>query len=265
MVVSNYELLKVDRTDHVATITLNRPEKLNALTPQLTAEFHAALDVIDAEENIRAVVLTGAGRGFCSGADVNRQLESLEGRQSQSPAPQGPGITALAPRIRRINQPVIAAVNGVSAGAGLAIALACDIRIASEEARFSCIFVKRSLVPDTGASYTLPRLVGHGIAMEMALSGNIYNASWALEKGLVNSVVPADKLMDEAIALANDIASNPPICVRSIKQLLNGYDEDLVDILPKESAANTPATDSEDRLEAVRSFLEKRPPVFKGR
>ena len=99
MVVRSYELLKLDRDGHVATITLNRPEKLNALSPDLTAEFHAALDEIDAEEDIRAVVLTGAGRGFCSGADVNRQLESLEGRQSQSPAPEGPGITALAPHI----------------------------------------------------------------------------------------------------------------------------------------------------------------------
>ena len=265
MVVSSYELLKLDRDGNVATITLDRPERLNALSPQLAAEFHTALDEIDAESDIRALILTGAGRGFCSGADVNRQLESLEGRQSESPAPEGPGITALGPHIRRINQPVIAAVNGVAAGAGLAIALASDIRISSEEARFSCIFVKRSLVPDTGASYTLPRLVGHGVAMEMALTGNIYSAQWALEKGLVNSVVPADKLMEEAMVLANDIASNPPLCVRSIKQLLNGHDEDLSDILPIESASNIPSAGSEDRLEAVRSFLEKRPPVYKGR
>jgi enoyl-CoA hydratase/carnithine racemase len=101
--------------------------------------------------------------------------------------------------------------------------------------------------------------------MEMALTGNIYNAPWALEKGLVNSVVPADKLMEEAMALANDIASNPPLCVRSIKQLLNGHDEDLSDILPIESASNIPSAGSEDRLEAVRSFLEKRPPVYKGK
>jgi 2-(1,2-epoxy-1,2-dihydrophenyl)acetyl-CoA isomerase len=265
MVVSSYELLKLDRDGHIATITLNRPERLNALSPDLVAEFHAALDEIDAEEDIRAVILTGAGRGFCSGADVNRQLDTLEGRQSASPVPEGPGITALAAHIRRINQPVIAAVNGVAAGAGFAVALASDIRIASEDARFSCIFVKRSLVPDTASSYTLPQLVGHGVAMEMALTGNIYSAAWALGKGLVNSVVPGDKLMDETIAMANDIAANPPLCVRSIKQLLNGHDEDLDDILPIEHAANAPSTGSEDRLEAVRSFLEKRPPVFKGR
>lgn len=265
MVFHGYELLKVDRTGHVATITLNRPEKLNALSLQLTAELHAALDELSNESDVRVLVLTGAGRGFCSGADVDEQLESLENRQAHSSIPQRPGMAALGPHIRRISQPVIAAINGVAAGAGLAIALACDIRLASEEARFSCLFVKRSLVPDGASSYTLPRLVGHGIAMEMALTGNIYNAQWALEKGLVNRVVPTARLMEKAIALANDIASNPPICVRSIKELLYEHDQDLLDVLPKESAANIPAADTEDRLEAVRSFLEKRPPVYKGR
>ncbi|MFH1560333.1 MAG: enoyl-CoA hydratase/isomerase family protein [Chloroflexota bacterium] len=265
MASHSYDLVKLGRTGHVTTVTLNRPEKLNALSHQLTAELHAALDELSDESDVRTLILTGAGRGFCSGADVNQQLESLEGRQAHSSPPQGPGITALGPHIRRISQPVIAAINGVAAGAGLAIALACDIRLASEEASFSCIFVRRSLVPDTGTSYTLPRLVGHGVAMEMALTGNIYDAQWALEKGLVNRVVPPDRLMEEAMTLANDIASNPPICVRSIKELLYEHDEELLDILPKESAANILAADSEDRLEAVRSFLEKRPPVYKGR
>ena len=214
MVIRSYELLSLERTGHVATITLNRPEKLNALNPPLVAEFHEALDEIASEEDIRVVIVTGAGRGFCSGADVNRQLESLQG--TAAPAPEGPGITALAPHLQRIPQPVIAAVNGVSAGAGFGVALASDIRIASEAARFSCIFVKRSLVPDTGSSFTMSRLLGKGLAMEMALTGSIYDAQWALEKGLVNTVVPADRLLDAAMELAQTIASNPPICVRSI-------------------------------------------------
>ncbi len=264
MVVRSYEMLSLERTGHVAIITLNRPEKLNALNPPLVAEFHAALDEIASEEDtIRAVIVTGAGRGFCSGADVNRQLESLQG--TAAPTPEGPGITALAPHLQRIPQPVIAAINGVSAGAGFGVALASDIRIASEAARFSCIFVKRSLVPDTGSSFTMLRLLGKGLAMEMALTGNLYDAQWAMEKGLVNKVVSADRLMDEAMELAQTIASNPPICVRSIKQLIHGHDGDLEPVLNLESAANAPAYGSEDRLEAVKSFLEKRDPVYKGR
>ena len=263
MATRTYELLNLERTGHIATITLNRPDRLNALNPALVADFHAALDEIADDLDIRAVVVTGAGRGFCSGADVARQLESLQG--TAAPAPEGPGITALAPHLNRIPQPVIAAVNGVAAGAGFGVALASDIRIASEAARFSCIFVKRSLVPDTGSSFTMLRLLGKGLAMEMALTGNIYDAQWALEKGLVNKVVPADKLLDEAMQLAETIAANPPICVRSIKQLVHLHDGDLQNVLDMESAANAPAYGSEDRLEAVRSFLEKREPVFKGR
>ena len=262
MAVRRYELLKMERTGHTATITLNRPEKLNALSSQLTAEFHSALDELSDQDDIRVVVLTGAGRGFCSGADVN---ELLEGSQAPSAAIPDSGITALSHHIRRTRQPVIAAVNGVAAGAGLAIALACDIRLASEEASFSCIFVKRSLVPDAGSSYTLPRLVGLGVAMEMALTGDIYDANWALQKGLVNRVVHPDKLMEEAMALASTIASNPPMCVRSIKGLIYDHDEDLRGILKKESDANILLGGSEDALEAVRSFLEKRQPVYKGR
>ncbi len=266
-----YGLLKLERSGHVATITLNRPEKLNALSSELTQDLHAALDEVAGDfPGIRAVILTGAGRGFCSGADVAAQAEGLSRQQDGRPPAGGtPNPTAsipeLAPHIRRIPQPVLAAVNGVAAGAGLSIALASDIRIASEEARFSSIFVKRSLVPDTGSSYTLAVIAGIGIAMEMVLTGHVYDAGWAVSKGLVNTVVPAGELMDEARAVAGEIASNPPICVRSIKQLMYGYGARLSEVLPMESAANAPATGTEDRREAVMSFMEKRQPVYWGR
>ena len=260
MTTGNYEFLKLERAGHVATITLNRPERLNALSRQLVAEIHTVLDEIAAESDIRAVILTGEGRGFCSGTDVSQVLASLD-----EPAPSEEPTVSASPHLRRIPQPVIAAVNGVAAGAGLSLALASDIRIASEEARFSSIWVKRSLVPDSGAGYTLPRLVGHGVAMEMSLTGNIYDAQWALRMGLVNRVVPAEKLMEEALALANDIAANPPLAVRSVKWLLYELDQNLEEILPREHAANAPSVGSEDRKEAVRSFMEKRQPVFKGR
>ena len=152
----------------------------------------------------------------------------------------------------------------MAAGAGLSITLACDIRIASEAARFSCIFVKRSLVPDTGASYTLPTLVGPGIAAEMALTGKVYDAPWALQVGLVNRVISADQLMEEARALGEEIAGNPPLAVRASKQILYAG-RDLNDVLPMETAASAPMSDSEDRREAVLSFVENRQPVYKGR
>ena len=262
----SYEVLSLERHGHLALITLRRPEMLNALSRKLTAELHTALDEVAAMDDVRVLILTGEGRGFCSGADVTEWKEAQPEPDHHLEPPLGEsGIVQLASHLRRIPQPVIAAVNGVAAGAGLGIALASDIRIASEQARFSAIFVKRSLVPDTASSYTLPMLVGHGIAAEMALTGNIYDAQWALGVGLVNRVVPPDQLMDTAMSLGKDIAGNPPITVRSIKQLLSSSYEEFETVLPRESAANTPSVGSEDRAEAVRAFLEKRPPVFKGR
>jgi 2-(1,2-epoxy-1,2-dihydrophenyl)acetyl-CoA isomerase len=269
-----YELVKLERDGFVATITLNRPDKLNALNRQLTQEFHEALDEVAGEfPDIRAVILTGAGSGFCSGADVADQAAALS-RPADQPAPaagengataSASGIPSLAPHIRRIPQPVIAAINGVAAGAGFSITLASDIRIASELARFSCIFVKRSLVPDTASSYTLASIVGMGTAMEMALTGRVYGSDWALQKGLVNYLVTPGELMAQARAIADEIAANPPICVRSIKQLMFEHGPALEDVLPMESRANGPSTGTQDRREAVLSFMERRQPVYYGR
>ena len=269
MATGEYTVLKLERTGHVATITLNRPERLNALNTALSLDFHNALDEVADDPDIRAVIITGAGRGFCSGADVGQMQNSLEG-QGGGPAPlqrigMPAGVSELTPHLRRIPQPVIAAVNGVAAGGGLGVVLASDIRIASEAARFSCVFIRRSLVPDSSVSYTLPRLVGMGVAMEMALTGNVYDAQWALEKGLVNRVVPAENLLDDAMELAQTIASNAPIVTRSTKKLLYRHETDLEEIYPVERASNGPSANSEDRKEAVRAFMEKRQPVFKGR
>src|SRR5262249_47255460 len=160
-------------------LRLNRPDKLNAFTLEMTAELHHALDAIGpAFPELRAVVITGNGRGFCAGADVGMIAANVERKIIDSPP--GRFIVDLAPRLRAIPQPVIGAVNGVAAGAGLGLACACDIRLAAEEARFSCMYVKRSIVPDTAGSFTLPRLVGPGIAAEMALTGRVYDAAFAL-------------------------------------------------------------------------------------
>ena len=266
----DYETLLLEKTGHVAILTLTRPDKLNAFDRQLSSEFHAALDEVEGEfPDIRALVLTGAGRGFSSGADVSILAENQSGGQPAgqqgAKADAASSVIALGPRLPRLPQPVIAAVNGVAAGAGLAIALASDIRVASEHARFTSVFIKRALVPDNCASYLLTSLAGTGVAAEMALTGRVYDAQWALQKGLVNRVVPAEELMDEARTLAEEIASNPPLAVRSTKQLLISHLPDLDRIARQEYAANGPSNGSEDKREAVMAFIEKRQPVYQGR
>jgi len=266
----SYEVVELELApdNHIATITLNRPQILNALNPQLVTELRAALDeVASGFPEFRAVILTGAGRGFCSGADLKRSAEvqaSQPDAVRAAPDWAAPSnIVTLAPHIQNMPQPVIAAVNGVAVGGGLGLACACDIRIASEAASFSTMFVKRGLVPDTGTSATLPRLIGNAMTMEMSLTGRIYDAAWALRSGLVSQVVPENQLMEAARSVALEIAANPPLTVRSIKGLLN--DVDLYPVVKQESAANAPSADSEDRREAVLAFLEKRDPVFTGR
>ena len=197
-----YENVEVERIEHVSVIRMNRPEVLNALNAGLARDLNDAFDELEADfPDIRAVILTGNGRGFCSGADGSTT-------RSRRPTVTGPApgynprssIPPLAPRMRRLAQPIIAAVNGVAVGAGFSLSLAADIRIASDQARFASIFVKRALVPDTGSSESMVDLAGLGIASEMAFTGRLYDARWALKKGLVNSVVPHERLIDEAIA-----------------------------------------------------------------
>ena len=265
----NYETLYLERTGHVAILTMNRPDRMNAINHQLRSELNLALDEVAGEfPETRVLIITGAGRGFCSGADVGDQADRLAKAQELPPGTDvalAESRKAVAPRLPLLPQPVIAAVNGVAVGAGLSIALASDIRVASDKARFSSIFIKRAGVPDNGASYLLSALVGPGVAAEMALTGRIYDAGWAYRVGLVNMVVPADQLLDAAKSLAEEIASNPPLAVRATKQIQNNQLPDLQNLDRLEREANAPTSDSEDRREAILSFLEKRPPVYKGR
>ena len=263
----SYKSINLEWSGHVAILTINRPEKLNALDWEASMEFHDALDEVGKRfPDVRALILTGTGRAFSSGADLTATPRSDEALARQDENHLRPRTIAyLAPRIRELPQPVIAAVNGVAAGAGFSIALASDMRIASEAARFTTVFIKRGLIPDTGASYNLPALVGPGIAAEMALTGNIYDAQWALRTGLVNRVVPADELMSAANALAQDVASNPPIVVAATKRLLYQFDPNLLGLIPNEHATNRTFDGTEDKIEATAAFREKRTPVFTGR
>ncbi|MCI0864377.1 MAG: enoyl-CoA hydratase/isomerase family protein [Chloroflexi bacterium] len=264
---TGFQHIELQRRGHVAVITLQRPDRLNALNRQMGLELHEVLDLLAGEfPAVRAVIITGAGRGFCSGADVGDMPKRMaEAGAKGDNADDGPSITMrLAPHLREIPQPVIAAVNGVAAGAGLGIALACDIRIASDTARFTSVFVKRSLVPDAGVSQILSALAGPGIAAEMAFTGRIYDAQWALAKGLVNQVFPAEELMSQAESLAQEIAANPPLAVKATKELFNSHYPDLDQVIMTEHRANDAVRGTADQTEAIQAFLEKREPKFTG-
>jgi enoyl-CoA hydratase/carnithine racemase len=262
------EVLQVERRDHVAILTMNRPESLNAMSQELVAEMHSTLDAIASEfPEIRAVVLTGNGRGFCAGTDMKAISDSVDrGPVERDPSePRPRNIGDLGPRIRTMPQPVIAAVNGVAVGAGFAIVLAADLRIASEAARFAGIFVNRSLPPDGASSYTLAAIVGPTVAAEMLFTGRIYDAEWASKVGLVNAVVPAEQLLPDALALAEEIASKPPIAIRVTKELMYRHEPVLQDIVEDEMAALGELHPTDDFKEAIASFVEKRAPTFHGR
>ena len=265
---TDFQHIDLERRNHVALITLQRPDRLNALNRLMAQELHDALDQVAGEfSEIRAIIITGAGRGFCSGADVGDMPARMAegGDRDPNNADPGPSITMrLAPHLREIPQPIISAVNGVAAGAGLGIALASDIRLASEGARFTSVFVKRSLVPAAGVSEILIALAGPCIAAEMSYTGRVYDARWALSKGLVNDVIPEDELMPQAEALANEIAAHPPLAVKAIKGLFNVHHTSLNKVILAEHRANDPLRGTNDQKEAVQAFLEKRSPKFTG-
>lgn len=263
-----YNNIIVEPHDGIVTITLNRPEKLNAMTWDTWIEIEEAVAEADADDDARVIVFTGAGRGFCSGTDL-----------SGSPDPAGPPQQPELGRRRRLRsryltsasiigcaKPTIAAVNGVAVGAGLSLALACDIRIASDQARFAAIWAKRALVPDYGCSYLLPRLIGTARAFELMYTGDIIDAQTALRIGLVNQVVPHEDLMPTVAALAARIAAGPPIALELTKRLVyRGLKDELAAQSEYEEYCQNICRQSEDAMEGRRAFAERRDPVFRGR
>jgi enoyl-CoA hydratase/carnithine racemase len=255
---------------HVATITLNRPDKLNAATFDMGEQLQAAIGRADAERDVRAVVLTGAGRGFCSGDDVaaawgDPRMEATTAELASARPPMTPESRMFLD----CRKPTIAAVNGVALGIGMDFAVLCDLRIASEHARFGQLFVKMGLMADITGYWRLPQLVGLERATELLLTGDIIDAEEALRIGLVSKVVPADALLDEARSLAARIAANPPLAVEHIKEGLRRGVGRSIDQLPELAAfvgnglARLFATD--DHREAAAAFMEKRAATFTGR
>ncbi|HET9490724.1 MAG TPA: enoyl-CoA hydratase-related protein [Methylomirabilota bacterium] len=262
-----YKCLLYEVKDGVATLTLNRPDRLNALGDTLREDLLDAVTRTAANPDVRVMVLTGAGKGFCAGGDVKAMDE---GRQAGR---ERPVLDKIAPSrdrtllaMRDAPQPIIAAINGAAAGAGMNLALACDLRIASTAAKFSQAFVKRGLHPDWGGTYFLPRAVGMAKACELIFTGDLIDAQEALRLGLVGRVVAPEELIPAADELARKIAAGPPLAIRLAKRALyHNADCDLRQALEFETFAQNICQDTEDAREGVRAFVEKRAPVFRGR
>jgi 2-(1,2-epoxy-1,2-dihydrophenyl)acetyl-CoA isomerase len=255
-------LVEVDAGAGVATLTLNRPEALNALTVPMKVALLDALVRVEGDAAVRAVILTGAGRAFCAGQDLRERLEpdaaplGIEVRERYNPI-----IRAM----RGMPKPIVAAINGVAAGAGASLAMACDIRIAGDAASFALAFGRVGLVPDSGATYFLPRLVGVTRAAELALLGDPVSATDAVRLGLVGRVVPADQLATEASAVAARLAAGAPRAIALTKQALNAtWDRDLDAALEAEADLPDAAGSTSDHAEGLAAFIEKRPPRFTG-
>jgi enoyl-CoA hydratase/carnithine racemase len=264
-----FEQITTELADGVMTITLNRPDRLNAFTGTMGEELRAAFDRVDADDEVRAVIVTGAGRGFCAGADLGSGGDTFARREHEDPDSiprDGGGRLTL--RIFECTKPVIAAINGPAVGVGATMTLPMDVRLASESARIGFVFVRRGIVPEACSSWFLPRLVGISRAMEWVATGRVFDAQEALEGGLVRSVHPADELLDAAGALAREIAENAaPVSVALARQMMwrmLGAEHPMV-AHRADSRGMLYRGRSADAAEGISAFLEKREAVFPDR
>lgn len=252
--------------DGIATLVMNRPDRLNALNIDLGKALSEALSRVAGDESIRVVILTGAGRAFCAGGDLGLIGQGRAGGRAQDLEPLLRAGMQISVKMRAMPQPVIAAVNGAAAGAGMNIALAADLRITAEEATFGQNFVKVGLFPDYGGTYFLPQLVGPAKAAELFYTGDMIDTKTALSLGIVNRVVPAAQLEAEVKTLAQKIAQGPPLAIRAVKRTLFASEEKaLLNALENEVREQMRCFLSEDCGEGIRAFFEKRQPQFRGK
>jgi len=264
-----FQEIRYEVTDHILTITLDRPERLNAWTPTMAAELIQAFDAADADDEVRAVIVTGAGRGFCAGADLARGGSTFDWRERQAsdeiPRDNGGQFTL---RVFESAKPVIAAINGPAVGVGITMTLPMDIRLAAEDARMGFVFTRRGIVPEACSSWFLPRIVGIAQAMEWTASGRVFSAQEALAGGLVRNLHPAGELLEAARALAAEIAEHTaPVSVALTRRMLwtmLGADHPMT-AHRADSRAMFLRGQSADASEGVSAFLEKRPARFPDR
>ena len=256
-----FEQIRVERDGPVGIVTLNRPDRMNAWTYQMNDELITAIDELNRDADVGAIVLTGAGRGFCAGADISDNFKArIDGEVV------GPRRRERWVRFVRESKPIVVALNGVAVGLGVTLTLPCDVLMASEKARMGMFFVKMGVTPELASSHFLVQRVGFGRASEMCLSAKLYDAAELKELGLVDHVVPADELLSRACELARTIAANPAPQLRMVKELLtaNGTCDDLDVVERREAEVLGRAYKTPEHREAVQAFLDKREPDFKG-
>jgi 2-(1,2-epoxy-1,2-dihydrophenyl)acetyl-CoA isomerase len=260
-----YETILFEKGGGVANVALNRPKKLNAFDGTMHEELYDALEVAASDDEVRCVVLRGEGKGFSAGADLAQIVEGADGDPDLGEYLRST-YSRLVSRMVSMEKPIVAVLHGPVYGAGVGIALACDIRIAAESAKFSVAFIKIGLMPDAGVSFLLPRVVGLGRAMEMSMLGDAVDAEEALRIGLVNRVVPDDELADEALVLAGRLAAMPTSALGKVKHsLYASFESDLQTALEREAEGQTYCGYTADHREGVAAFFEKRGARFTGR
>lgn len=255
--------LLTERDGHILTITLNRPDRLNAISTEMLTSFSRELQAANVDPDVRVVILTGAGRGFCSGLDLKNQSE----RNGERAAYQLFDIHNSPPVVlNRMDKPVICALNGPAAGYGMDLALGCDMRIASENARLHAVFGKRNVVPESGGCWYLPRIVGWAKAAEVAFMSRVLTAEDALSYGLVNKVVPHEDLMTEARSWAEQVAASAPLAIQATKRMMRlGLDETFETAVDHTMLQLLPLFGSDDFKESLAAFAERREANFQGR
>jgi len=262
-----YETILYETNAGVATIALNRPEKLNAFDGRMHEELHSALDAAAADDGIRCLVLRGEGRGFSAGADLKSEdLSREDGEVPDLGEYLRRTYSQTIKKVTALEKPVVASLHGPVYGAGVGLALACDVRLAAESTRFSVAFVKIGLMPDAGVTYFLPRIVGLGRAMEMSMLGDAVEAEKAYRIGLVNRVVPDEMLGEETAVFAKRLAAMPTRALGKMKQALYAsFESDLETALEREAVGQALCDRTADHEEGVAAFFEKREPNFTGR